>query len=93
MRRTHEDFDEKFGNAIRLTRIKQKLSQAELGAALAVSFQQIQKYESGANAVASTRIPDLCRALKTYPGDLFGFRCRGLPCGSSGSRVTAASER
>src|SRR5271167_4025356 len=74
MRRTHEDFDEKFGNAIRLTRIKQKLSQAELGAALAVTFQQIQKYESGANAVASTRIPDLCRALKTYPGDLFGFR-------------------
>ena len=74
MRRAHDNFDKKFGIAIRITRIKQKLSQAELGAALGVTFQQIQKYESGANAVASTRIPDLCRALKTCPDDLFGFR-------------------
>jgi hypothetical protein len=36
-----------------------------------VTFQQIQKYERGTNAVASTRIPDLCRALEMTPNDLF----------------------
>jgi hypothetical protein len=37
-----------------------------------VTFQQIQKYERGTNAVASTRISDLCRALEMTPNDLFG---------------------
>jgi hypothetical protein len=31
--------------------------------------QQIQKHERGTNAVASTRIPDLCRALEMTPND------------------------
>jgi hypothetical protein len=37
-----------------------------------VTYQQIQKYERGTNGVASTRIPDLCRALEITPNDLFG---------------------
>jgi DNA-binding Xre family transcriptional regulator len=48
------------------------MSQTELGKSLGVTFQQIQKYEKGTNAIASTRIPDLCRALKITPNDLFG---------------------
>ena len=36
-----------------------------------MTFQQIQKYERGTNAVASTRIPDLCRAPEMTPNDLF----------------------
>jgi transcriptional regulator with XRE-family HTH domain len=55
-----------------MRRVKLGLSQTELGAALGVTFQQIQKYERGTNAVASTRIPDLCRALEITPNDLFG---------------------
>ena len=57
---------------IRMRRLKLGLNQTELGDALGVSFQQIQKYENGANAVASTRISDLCRALEMTPNDLFG---------------------
>jgi transcriptional regulator with XRE-family HTH domain len=44
---------------IRTQRVKLGISQAELGNALGVTFQQIQKYEQGTNAVASTRIADL----------------------------------
>jgi DNA-binding Xre family transcriptional regulator len=55
-----------------MQRVKLKMSQTELGDALGVSFQRIQKYEHGANAVASTRIVDLCRALEMTPNDLFG---------------------
>ena len=48
------------------------MTQADLGNALGVTFRQIQKYENGTNAVASTRISDLCRALEMTPNDLFG---------------------
>ena len=64
--------DKKIGSVIRMRRVKLGLSQSDLGNALRVSFQQIQKYENGANAVASTRISDLCRALEMMPNDLFG---------------------
>jgi transcriptional regulator with XRE-family HTH domain len=75
MTRAH-DTDKKFGTAIRLARKKHKLTQMQLGEALGVTFQQIQKYEKGTNAVASTRISELCRVLKTSPDDLFDFRGR-----------------
>ena len=64
--------DKKIGSVIRMRRLKLGLSQSDLGNALRVSFQQIQKYENGTNAVASTRISDLCRALEMTPNDLFG---------------------
>ncbi|PWT82181.1 MAG: hypothetical protein C5B58_08675 [Acidobacteria bacterium] len=64
--------DKKIGSVIRIQRVKLKMSQSELGEALGVTFQQIQKYEQGKNAVASTRIADLCRALEMTPNDLFG---------------------
>ena len=62
--------DKKIGSVIRMRRVKPGLSQSDLGNALRVSFQQIQKYENGTNAVASTRISD-CRALEITPNDLF----------------------
>jgi DNA-binding XRE family transcriptional regulator len=58
--------DKKIGSLIRMQRVKLGMSQSELGNALGVTFQQIQKYESGGNAVASTRIPDLCRTPRPY---------------------------
>jgi transcriptional regulator with XRE-family HTH domain len=38
--------DIELGKRIRLRRVEQKISQAELGDKLGVSFQQVQKYES-----------------------------------------------
>ena len=64
--------DKKIDSVIRMQRVKLKMSQSELGKALDVTFQQIQKHEHGKNAVASTRIADLCRALEMTPNDLFG---------------------
>ena len=63
--------DEKIGSVIRMRRLKLGLTQADLGNARGVTFQQIQKYENGTNSVASTRISDLCRALEMTPNDLF----------------------
>ena len=39
------------------------MSQAKLGAALGLTFQQIQKYERGANRIGSSRLYRLSRIL------------------------------
>ena len=41
--------DIELGKRIRLRRVEQRISQAELGDQLGVSFQQVQKYEKGVN--------------------------------------------
>jgi predicted transcriptional regulator len=51
--------DRKLGSVIRMRRMNLGMSQTQLGEALGVSFQQIQKYEQGKTAIAATRIGDL----------------------------------
>jgi transcriptional regulator with XRE-family HTH domain len=51
------------GARIRLRRTLLGLSQTTLGEQLGLSFQQVQKYERGANRVGSSRLFDLCRIL------------------------------
>jgi transcriptional regulator with XRE-family HTH domain len=68
--------DKKMGSVIRMQRVKLRMSQSDLGNSLGVTFQQIQKYENGGNAVASTRIPALCQTLEISPNDLFGVSAR-----------------
>lgn len=46
--------DREVGNRIRVRRLQLRLSQTALGAGIGVSFQQIQKYESGANRVSAS---------------------------------------
>ena len=72
MSRVRTSVDTFVGGRIKQRRKAFGLSQTELGEALGVTFQQIQKYERGTNAVASTRIVDLCRALEMTPNELFG---------------------
>lgn len=44
------------GSRIRARRYALGISQSELGAAIGVRFQQIQKYETGANRVSASRL-------------------------------------
>lgn len=55
--------DAELGKRIRLRRVEQGMSQAELGAVLGVSFQQVQKYEKGVNRVSHGRVSEIARAL------------------------------
>ena len=48
--------DIEMGKRIRLRRVEQKISQADLGEQLGVSFQQVQKYEKGANRISASRL-------------------------------------
>jgi transcriptional regulator with XRE-family HTH domain len=63
------------GKRIRLRRVEQKISQAELGEKLGVSFQQVQKYEKGVNRVGVARLRQIANALDVpvtffYDGDI-----------------------
>lgn len=51
------------GARIRLRRTLLGMSQEKLGDALGLTFQQVQKYERGANRVGASRLYDLSRVL------------------------------
>jgi transcriptional regulator with XRE-family HTH domain len=52
------------GNRIRARRMEQRVSQQELGKALGLSFQQVQKYENGTNRVSVGRLQEIADFLK-----------------------------
>ncbi len=51
------------GNRVRQRRTLMGLSQERLAAALDLTFQQVQKYERGANRIGAGRLYQLARAL------------------------------
>jgi transcriptional regulator with XRE-family HTH domain len=59
------------GSRIRIFRKGRKMSQAQLGGKLGVTFQQIQKYEKGKNRVGASRLQMISTALDVPVGRLF----------------------
>ena len=55
------------------------MTQAQLAAAVGVSFQQMQKYEKGINAISSARLKQICEVLSLPAG--FFETPEGLPTG------------
>jgi len=51
------------GSRVRLRRTLLGMSQEKLGEAIGLTFQQVQKYERGANRIGSSRLFDLARIL------------------------------
>jgi transcriptional regulator with XRE-family HTH domain len=64
--------DEIVAHNVRRFRIARGLSQTELGDAVGVTFQQIQKYEKAKNAVAPGRLRQMCEVLRIAPAEMFG---------------------
>ena len=51
------------GKRVRLRRTLLGMSQEQLGASLNITFQQVQKYERGANRISSSRLWDISQIL------------------------------
>ena len=64
------EIDQAVGSRIKARRLQLGMSQTELADAVGVTFQQIQKYERGANRTSASRILALCRVLKVTPNAL-----------------------
>jgi transcriptional regulator with XRE-family HTH domain len=57
--------DKHVGRRMRWRRKEVRLSQEALAERLGVTFQQVQKYERGANRVSAGRLYEIARALET----------------------------
>ncbi|WP_375791153.1 helix-turn-helix domain-containing protein [Bradyrhizobium sp. vgs-9] len=64
-KRAADENDALIGQRLRARRLEKKVSQAELGTELGVSFQQIQKYEKGVNRIGASRLVEIAEALET----------------------------
>src|SRR5271166_2140635 len=60
---TPSPVDVHVGSRVRLRRTLLGMSQEKLGEAIGLTFQQVQKYERGANRVGASRLYDLSRVL------------------------------
>lgn len=65
------EVDRLVGDRIRRRRILMGLTQDQLGESLGISYQQIQKYETGANRVSAGRLYLIATRLDVSPGWFF----------------------
>lgn len=77
------------GQRVKQARLARKMSQTALGKSLGVSFQQVQKYESGVNRIGSSRLWDIAGLLETPVSFFF----EGLKGKSGNSTVEPALNR
>lgn len=66
------EFDINAGRIITMLRTRMGLSQQDLGKKLGVTFQQIQKYESGKSSLTAARLGDICRIFEISPAAFYG---------------------
>jgi transcriptional regulator with XRE-family HTH domain len=63
--------DRHVGGQLRLRRAQIGMTQAELGGKLGLSFQAVQKYETGENRISASRLYQLARLLEVSPAYFF----------------------
>ncbi len=77
------------GARIRMRRRMQGVSQEKLAEALGLTFQQVQKYERGANRVSASKLYEIAASLRTPVGYFF----EGLADPSQEGQSGASSEQ
>lgn len=83
--RSASNVDTYIGQRIRARRLQLGISQQDLGEALDVTFQQVQKYEKGANRVSTATLIAIANAMEVEPAHFY----HGAP-GMNGKRKNGA---
>lgn len=87
-----DQIDVQVGAAIRRLRRERRLSQTEMGKALGISFQQVQKYENGRNRVSAGKLQKIADILGAPVSSFFPARSTtecSPPAGSLGGETAA----
>jgi len=63
--------DQHVGSRVRVRRLMMGLTQQKLGAALGLTFQQVQKYEKGSNRIGASRLQQISKFLDVPPSYFF----------------------
>ncbi|MGE0751830.1 MAG: helix-turn-helix domain-containing protein [Variibacter sp.] len=79
--------DKHVGARVRMRRMMIGISQEKLGDALNLTFQQVQKYEKGANRIGASRLQQIAAVLQVSPAFFF----EGAPT-TPGLLVAAGAE-
>lgn len=79
MAKVPNPIDKHVGSRVRLRRVLLGLSQEKLGDALGLTFQQVQKYEKGANRIGASRLQEISKILGVPPSYFF----EGAPASAS----------
>ncbi|MDA0238759.1 MAG: helix-turn-helix domain-containing protein [Proteobacteria bacterium] len=70
-----DPIDRYVGSRVRARRVGMRMSQTRLGDAIAVTFQQVQKYENGTNRIGASNLYKISKAL----GVGVSFFFEGIP--------------
>ncbi|MEY9165801.1 transcriptional regulator with XRE-family HTH domain [Sinorhizobium fredii] len=64
VKRKPDPIDAEVGRRIRARRVSMEMSQTDLGQALGVTYQQVQKYEAGRSKVGAGRLQSIANVLE-----------------------------
>lgn len=66
-----DDVERHIGKQIKMLRMAQKISQKELAKQMDITYQQVQKYETGLNRISVSRLWQICNIFSITPNFLF----------------------
>lgn len=66
-----EDIENHIGKQLKMLRLSQKISQKDLGNQMGITYQQVQKYETGLNRISVSRLWQFCNIFSITPDFLF----------------------
>ena len=69
--RSGNPIDKHVGAQVRMRRLTLGLSQTNLADGVGVTFQQVQKYENGANRISASRLQQIANVLQVEPSFFF----------------------
>ncbi len=91
-----DPIDKYVGSRVRVRRLGLGMSQTKLGQAIGVTFQQVQKYENGANRVGASNLYKIAKGLGVDVGFFYdgmpGAAVKGKGKGTRGRRARPAVE-
>jgi transcriptional regulator with XRE-family HTH domain len=88
-----DPIDVQLGARVRKLRIEHGFSQAELGARVGLSFQQIQKYERGKNRISVATLIRICGELEVSPGQMLEEIVEKIASGAAAEPVSLNAAR
>ena len=71
MTRKSEPLDFEVGRKVRALRLNKNMSQQRLAEALGLTFQQVQKYETGTNRISASRLQRIAKSLDVQTSVFF----------------------
>jgi transcriptional regulator with XRE-family HTH domain len=65
--------DRLVGQRVRFLRVERKMSQTTLASSVGLTFQQLQKYESGTNRISASKLVQFAKTLGVNVASLFDW--------------------